>query len=152
MLNPDFRDMLCALNDEGVEYLLVGAYALAVHDCPRATGDMGLCIRRSTENAERVWRTLRRFGAPLLNLTLEDLSAPDVVFPIGVAPQRIDLLTSISGVEFDDAWPDALETELEGLVVRVLSRRRLIENKKSTGRAQDLPDAAWLESANDSAT
>ena len=104
MLNPDFRDMLSALSAEGAEFLLVGAFAMAVHGYPRATGDMDIWIRPSDENAGRVWRALRQFKAPMRNLSVEDLKSPDTVFQIGVAPRRIDLLTSIDGVEFDDAW------------------------------------------------
>lgn len=105
LLNPDFRDMLSVLCDEQVEFLLVGAYALAAHGLPRATGDMDIWIRRSDDDARRVWHALQRFGAPLFDLTVNDLQTPGLVFQIGVAPQRIDILTAIDGVLFDDAWP-----------------------------------------------
>ena len=85
MLNPDFRDMLSALSAKDADFLLVGAYAMAVHGYPRATGDMDIWIRRSDENAERVWQALKQFKAPMRNLTVEDLKTPDVVFQIGVA-------------------------------------------------------------------
>lgn len=137
--------MLSALCDEKVEFLLVGAYALAVHGYPRATGDLDIWIRRSEENSKRVWQALRRFRAPILNLKVEDLSAPDVVFQIGNAPRRIDILTSITGVEFDDAWPNRTETQVDGLAVMVLGREQLLQNKKATGRPKDLADVAWLE-------
>lgn len=104
MPNPDFRDMLSGLCDEEVDFLLVGAYALAVHGLPRATGGMDIWIRRSDENAGRTWRALRRFGAPLCNLSQGDLTTPDTVFQIGVVPRRIYILTSIDGVEFEQAW------------------------------------------------
>ena len=96
-MNPDFRDMLSALCDEGAEFLLVGAYAMAAHGCPRATGDIDIWIRPSDDNAQRVWRALKRFKAPVRNLTIDDLKTPEIVFQIGVAPRRIDLLTSIDG-------------------------------------------------------
>lgn len=146
MLNPDFRDMLSALNAEHVEFLLVGAYALAAHGLPRATGDMDVWIRCSDENAQCVWRALQRFGAPLAELTLDDLKTPDTVFQIGVAPRRIDILTSIDGVEFDEAWPQRMIIEVEGQTFAVLSRVHLLRNKKASGRPRDLADAAWLES------
>ena len=98
-MNPDFRDMLFALNGEGVEYLLVGAYALAVHGMPRATGDIDVWVRPSPENARRTLAALRRFGAPLADLSQADLTRPGTVFQIGVAPRRIDILTAIDGVE-----------------------------------------------------
>lgn len=146
MLNPDFRDMLSALCDENVEFLVVGAYALAAHGFPRATGDMDIWIRCSEENAQRVWRALHRFRAPLQNLTLRDLYTPDTVFQIGVAPRRIDILTTIDGVNFEDAWPDRQQVEVEGQRFAVIGRHHLLQNKKATGRPQDLADVARLES------
>ena len=144
MLNPDFHDMLSVLCDEGAEFLLVGAYALATHGLPRATGDMDIWIRRSEENAERVWRALRRFGAPLTGLTEDDLNTPNLVFQIGIAPRRIDILTSIDAVQFDEAWPDRRVVEIEGLSIGVIGRLHLIRNKRAVGRPQDLADVAWL--------
>ena len=145
MLNPDFRDMLSVLSGEGAEFLLVGAYALAAHGLPRATGDMDIWIRRSEENAVRVWRALRRFGAPLTGLTKDDLKTPNLVLQIGVAPRRIDILTSIDAVQFDEAWSDRQIIEVEGLTISVLGRLHLIQNKRAVGRPQDLADVAWLE-------
>jgi hypothetical protein len=144
-VNPDFRDMLSALCAEGAEFLLVGAYALAAHGFPRATGDIDIWVRPTPENARHVWRAIVRFGAPHRELTVDDLCTPDVVFQIGVAPRRIDILTSISGVCFDDAWKDRMVREIEGLPVSILSRDHLRQNKKASGRPQDLADAAWLE-------
>ncbi len=147
MLNPDFRDMLSALQDENVEVLLVGAYALAVHGFPRATGDMDIWIRLSENNTQRVWRALKRFGAPLQNVTADNFEAPDSVFQIGVAPRRIDILTSISGVQFDEAWPERKMVEVEGILFPVIGRAHLVQNKKATGRPKDRADAAWLENS-----
>jgi hypothetical protein len=99
LLNPDFRDMLSALSEESAEFLLVGAYApTAPGLCVsrRATGEMDVWIRRSDANAQRVWRGLQRFGLPLARLTIDDLKMPDMVLQIGVAPRRIDILTSIN--------------------------------------------------------
>ncbi len=123
MLNPDYRDILSAFSDEKVEFLLVGAYALAVHGRPRATGDIDLWIRRSEENARKVLRALTTFGAPVSGLSEADLTTPDMVFQIGVAPRRIDILTSISGVEFDEAWEAREEVAIEGLRIPVISRQ-----------------------------
>ncbi|MGH7288780.1 MAG: nucleotidyl transferase AbiEii/AbiGii toxin family protein [Myxococcota bacterium] len=144
-MNPDFRDMLFALSGEGVEYLLVGAYALAVHGMPRATGDMDLWVRPSTENAARALAALRRFGAPLGELSEADLTRPGTVFQIGVAPRRIDFLTSIDGVEFEPAWRNRVTTVLADLEVPVLSREDFVTNKRAVGRPKDLADVAWLE-------
>ena len=144
-MNPDFSEMLSAFSAEGVEYLLVGAYALAVHGLPRATGDLDLWVGTAGENPKRVRRALERFGAPLDQLTLKDLTQRDVVFQIGVAPRRIDVMTSVDGVEFAQAWRRRLDTRLEGLTVHVISRDDLIRNKKAAGRPQDLADVVWLE-------
>lgn len=144
-MNRDFLDMLSALSEEDAEYLIVGAYALAVHGLPRATGDLDIWVHRSPENADRVWRALSRFGAPLDSLVQADLSSEGLVFQIGMAPQRIDLLTSIDGVEFAVAWADRLETEVSGLTVPIISREHLAANKRASGRPQDLADLTWLE-------
>src|SRR5687768_14396921 len=103
MLNPDFRDMLFALSAEKVEFLVVGAYALAAHGHPRATGDLDLWARPSAENAHKLLRALAAFGAPLESIREADLTTPGNVLQVGVEPRRIDLLTAIDGVEFDDA-------------------------------------------------
>ena len=137
--------MLSALCEEKAEFLIVGAYALAAHGHPRATGDIDVWVRRSDDNAKRVWRALVRFGAPLADLKLEDLKTPDLIFQIGVEPRRIDFATSITGVEFDEAWPARKEVEIEGLRIPVIGRSHLLKNKKALGRPQDLADVAWLE-------
>ena len=144
-MNPDFHDMLSALSEQGAEYLLVGAYALAVHGLPRATGDMDLWVRPSQDNAPRVLAALARFGAPVGGLSERDLVTPGTVFQIGVAPRRIDLLTTIDGVEFEEAWAARRITRVGTLDVPVIDRRHLLRNKKATGRPQDLADAVRLE-------
>jgi hypothetical protein len=149
MLNPDYRDMLSALSAEGAEFLVVGAFALAAHGLPRATGDIDIWIRPSDENAARVWRALKRFKAPLSRLTVEDLKSPDIVFQVGVAPRRIDVLTSIDAVEFDEAWSARKTVELEGQQLGVIGREHLIRNKKALARPQDVADVARLEGIGD---
>ncbi len=145
MLNPDFKDMLSLLCDEQVEFLVVGAYALAAHGFPRATGDIDIWIGRSEVNIERVWRSLSRFGAPLEQVSKNDLQSAGLVFQIGVAPRRIDILTSIDGVEFDTALVRGIEIEVEGLRFKVLGKEDYIINKKAVGRPQDIADVARLE-------
>jgi hypothetical protein len=137
--------MLSALNDSGAEYLVVGAHALATYATPRATGDFDIWIRPSKENAERVWAALGLFGAPRRKLKIEDLCTADNVYQIGVAPNRIDFLTSITGVEFDEAWEHRTQTQINGMTVSVIGREQLLKNKRATGRPKDLVDAAWLE-------
>src|SRR3972149_1731138 len=111
--------MLSALNDAGAEYVIVGAYALATYGTARATGDIDIWVRPTEQNADRVWTALERFGAPRRKLVRDDLHAPDNVFQIGVAPNRIDILTSITGVEFDEAWRHRKQTQINGISVSV---------------------------------
>ena len=101
LLNPDFKDILSALSAAKIDFLVVGAYAVAAHGHPRATGDLDLWVRAEPNTALRVLKVLAEFGAPLHDLTVEDLSTPGIVFQIGVEPSRIDILTSVSGVDFD---------------------------------------------------
>jgi len=143
-MNDDFRDMLSALCAAGAEFLIVGAHALAVHGTPRSTGDIDLWVRPTPENALRVWQALLVFGAPLTGLTQADLATPDVVFQIGLPPRRIDVLTSISGVAFADAWPRRIVVQVQGLRLPVLGREDLIANKSATGREKDRLDVLLL--------
>jgi hypothetical protein len=122
LLNPDFAEMLRALSAESVEYLVVGAYAMAAHGVPRATGDIDVWVRPSSANAERVLRALGRFGAPLFGPTVADLTRDGTVFQLGVPPRRIDFLTSIDGVKFEDAWPQRLTSRFEDLEVTVIGQ------------------------------
>jgi hypothetical protein len=144
-MNRDFSDILSALSAEGAEYLLVGAYALAAHGVPRATGDIDIWIRPTAENAARVFEALKRFGAPLQALEPDDLTQAGTVFQIGVAPVRIDILTAIDGVQFDEAWSRRIDRLVEGLTVPVIGRADLIKNKRATGRARDAADADQLD-------
>lgn len=145
MLNPDYRDMLSAFAEENVKYLLVGAYALAVHGHVRATGDIDFWVESSRDNATRVMAALVRFGAPLQEIEARDFETPGIVFQIGVAPQRIDILTTIDAVDFEAAWSEREEVDVAGSRVQVISRRHLLRNKRVTGRPKDRADAIWLE-------
>ncbi len=146
-MNRDFVEMLSALSEAGAEFLVVGAHALAAYGVPRATGDIDIWVRPTPENAEKVRAALAVFGAPLFDLTLEDLSRPGTVFQIGVPPGRIDLLTSISGVRFEDAWPRRTAVRLPGVVAPVIGRADFVANKRATGRPKDLADLALLTDA-----
>lgn len=145
MLNPDFAEMLRALSDEGVEFLLVGAYAMAAHGVPRATGDIDVWVNPSPDNAQRVLRALDRFGAPLFDLRAADLAREGTVFQLGVPPRRIDLLTSIDGVSFAQAWPRRVLCRIDDQEVPVLSREDLVANKRAAARPKDLVDVQILE-------
>ena len=145
MFPPNFRDMFRALSAERVEYLLVGGYAMGIHGFNRATGDVDFWVRPTPENAARVMRALTAFGAPLQGLREADLVSPRTVFQIGVAPERIDILTSVSGVEFDAAWSQRVTRTLDGIEVPVIGRSALVQNKRASGRPKDRIDLEWLE-------
>jgi len=144
--NRDFLDILEALGSAGAEYLVVGAHAMALHGVPRATGDLDLWVRPSPENADRVLQALRTFGAPLEahGVTREDLATSDSVYQIGLPPRRIDLLTSISGVSFAEAWSSRETVQIGGRDVPFLSRDLLVMNKRASGRDKDILDVRML--------
>jgi len=144
-LNLDFRDMLSACLSAGVEFLLVGADAVAAHGFPRFSHDMDLVVRASPENAVKVWRALELFGAPMFQFRREDLEREDMVLQIGVPPRRIDIMTSLAGVTFEEAWLGRLVVEIDGLAVPIIGYEELIRNKRATGRDKDLFDADQLQ-------
>lgn len=144
-MNQDFSDLLFEFNAQSVEYLVVGAHALAAHGHIRATKDLDVWVRADAENARRVLAALRNFGAPLHDLSESDFSEPGIVFQIGVEPLRIDILTRIDGVTFDEAWGERVLANFAAIPVTVLSRACLIQNKRASGRKQDLADVEWLE-------
>lgn len=144
-MNQDFKELLLAFNAHNVEYLIVGAHALAAHGHVRATKDLDLWVRPEKSNAENVLQALSDFGAPLSDLTADDLSKKETIFQIGLPPLRIDIITNIDGVEFEEAWPDRLETSFGDVRAFVISRHHLITNKKTAARLQDLADVQQLE-------
>ena len=148
VMNRDFRDLLYEFNARGIEYLVVGAHALAAHGHVRATKDLDIWVRPDPANARRVLAALQAFGAPLHDLSESDLSHPGLVFQIGVPPVRIDIVTSVDGLEFEKAWSARVTTTFSDQPVAVPSREHLIQNKRAAGRTQDLADAEWLESHN----
>lgn len=145
ILNEDYRDILLALNAEQVDFILVGAYALAAHGYPRATMDIDIWLMPSLKNAEAVVRALKRFGSPSHGLTIEDLQHDDMVFQIGVAPRRIDLLTGATGLTFAAAQANAIVRNVDGIDLKVLSIDDLIVNKRATGRPKDRIDVDELK-------
>jgi len=148
-LYSDFQDMVLALCEAKAEFLIVGGFAVAWHGYPRSTGDIDLLIRPSPENAARVFRALVHFGAPVsaAGLTEGDLQRKDLVNQIGRPPRRIDILTEISGVDFDAAWSRRSESEWRGHKIGVLGFDDLLANKRSAGRPKDLADVMELERA-----
>lgn len=150
MLNEDYKDLLLALSAEKVNYLLVGAYALAAHGYPRATMDIDIWVKPDPANAAAVLRSLERFGVPIQNLSQKDLEKDDTVFQIGVAPRRIDILTGVSGLDFDATFSNAIEVRIDEVLLRIPSVADLIRNKRASGRTRDLADAELLENLGDS--
>ena len=145
MLNSDYKDMLQVLLDNGVKFLLVGAYAMGAHGYPRATGDIDIWVEPSADNSQRVYRALAAFGAPLHEIDEATFIQPGIVFQIGIAPRRIDLMSAVSGVGFDEAYQHRQIVEIEGLPIPILSYDDLIKNKRATGRDKDRLDADRLE-------
>jgi hypothetical protein len=146
-LHEDFRDLLVLFADAGVEFVIVGAYALALHGAPRASGDIDLFVRATQDNAERVFAALARFGAPLeaAGISAADFARPALVYQIGLPPRRIDVLTEISGVSFDEVWESRLTADVEGRPIGFIGRAALLKNKRAAGRPQDIVDAARLD-------
>ncbi|HEX5053943.1 MAG TPA: hypothetical protein VFZ65_19350 [Planctomycetota bacterium] len=143
--NPDFRDLFSALSAEDAEFLLVGGHAVMFYSVPRYTKDLGVWVRPSIDNAPRVHGALIEFGAPMSGLTIEDLAVEGTIFQIGVAPNRIDVITAIDGVAFDAAWSRRVPTTYGGVALHVISIDDLMVNKRTVGRPQDLLDLANLE-------
>jgi hypothetical protein len=144
-MNQDFVDLLRSFIARDVRFLVVGAYALAVHGTPRATGDLDVWVDATPENAPRVLRALAEFGAPMQGLTEGDFARPGIVYQMGLAPGRIDVLTELTGLTFAEAWPDRVEQPLADMRVPVIGREAFVRNKKATGRAKDLVDVEDLE-------
>ncbi|MGD0675164.1 MAG: hypothetical protein ABSC94_07075 [Polyangiaceae bacterium] len=144
-MNADFLDLLTALSAAEARFLVVGGYAVGVHGRPRATKDLDVWIEASTDNARKVMQALRAFGAPLGDLAEGDLETPGSGFKMGEPPSRIDILTQIEGVRFEDAWPRRLETSFGSVRCAVIGRADLLKNKRAAGRPQDLADLAALE-------
>lgn len=143
-MNPDFVDLLRAFAAADVRFLIVGAYALAHHGRPRATGDLDVWIEATPANAARVIRALTAFGAPLHEVTEQDFARPGVVFQIGLPPGRIDIVTELTGLSFAEAWPDRDAGRFGDLAVDFIGREAFLHNKRATGRAKDLGDIEGL--------
>jgi len=145
--NPDFRDLLSAFSGEGVEFLIVGAHAVMFYSEPRYTKDLDILVKPSPENARRVWNALIAFGAPLTDVVVDDFANPGVVYQIGVEPNRIDILTSIAGLDFDAAFRNKTQSAYEGVPIYLPSKEDLIAAKRASGRKQDLLDVERMEQA-----
>ena len=143
-LNSDLREFVALLNSHRIEFVVIGAYAVAFHGYPRYTGDLDILVKPERENAQKILQALAEFGFGGLGIGLHDLEAAGKVVQLGVSPNRIDLITSITGVTFEQAWASREPGELDGVEVYFIGRIPLIRNKESTGRAKDLGDAEEL--------
>jgi hypothetical protein len=146
-MNSDFSDLLRALNEEAVEYLIVGGYAVIKYTEPRFTKDIDIWVNATPENAERVVRALTRFGAPLVGVTREDFANVELIYQIGMAPTRIDIIMGVDGLEFSDCWPRREVINWDKVETNFISIRDLIANKEKVGRPQDLIDLDNLRTA-----
>lgn len=141
---PDARDLLRAFCAHDVRFLVIGAHAVGYWSQPRATGDFDLLVEPTPANGKKVLAALEDFGAPLFDLTIDDLSRPGVVFQMGVPPYRIDISTVLTGVGFEEAWAGRATLEIEGLAIPILGRAELVRNKRAAGRPRDLFDLDLL--------
>ena len=144
-MNQDFVDLLRAFTVADVRFLIVDAYALALHGRPRATGDLDVWIEATPENARRVVRALAAFGAPLTDVAETDFAREGITYQIGVPPGRIDLLTELTGLSFAEAWPDRMRRPFGDIDVDFIGRASFIRNKRATARPKDLADIEGLE-------
>ena len=145
-VHHDFRDVLAELLAAKARFMVVGAHALGVHGVPRATVDLDIWVEPTPENAARVWRALSSFGAPLsaLRITEADFTKPDTVAQLGLPPFRIDVMCSVSGVTFDEAWPHRVEGSFDDVKVPCIGRAEFIRNKRASARRKDLADIEYL--------
>lgn len=145
MLNEDYKDMLQRLLSHEAKFLVVGAYAMAAQGYPRATGDLDIWVEPSAENSKKVYAALAEFGVPIKDLDENTFAEPGIVFQIGVVPRRIDILTAIEGVSFEEGYAGKEIIEVDNIPISFLSKRELIKNKESTGREKDKLDVKYLK-------
>lgn len=139
-LHPDFKDFLKLLNEEQVEYLLIGGYAVGIHGYPRATADIDFWIAVNPDNAQRITTVLIRFGFGATGITPQLFQQPNQIIRMGLPPYRIEISTGISGVTFDDCYKRRMQTTLDDVMVNVISLTDLKINKRASGRNKDLAD------------
>lgn len=145
MLNQDFREFIKLLNESNVRYLVVGGYAVAFHGHPRYTKDLDVWIELSPENADRILKALEKFGFGSLGLKREDFLERDQIIQLGYPPNRIDILTTLKDLDFEDCYKVKVEVVIQGLHIDFIDMENLKKNKQATGRTQDLADAENLK-------
>lgn len=145
VLNPDFKEFIELLNSNKVRYLIIGGYAVAFHGYPRYTKDLDIWIENTYDNAQRLIAALKQFGFGSLGLREEDFLAPEQIIQLGYPPNRIDLMTFLPGVSFDQCYAARVKVEVDGVMVNFIDLENLKQNKRATGRFQDLADLENLE-------
>ena len=145
VLNKDFREFIQLLNDHNVLYLVVGGYAVAFHGYPRYTKDIDLWIWLNKSNAEKMLQVLKDFGFGALDLTIDDFLDPEQVVQLGYPPNRIDILTDLKGLDFEECYPSKVEVTVENIIINFIDLENLKKNKKATGKYQDLADLENLK-------
>ena len=143
-MNSDFKELLKTFNDYQVKYLVIGGYAVMKYTEPRYTKDLDIWVKADKENAAGVYKALQGYGAPLTGMSEDDFAHEGYFYQIGVAPVRIDILMSIEGIGFDEAWENRVESDVGGIQAFFISKRDLIKSKRATGRPQDIIDAELL--------
>ena len=144
--NQDYKELFSILNAEKVEYLIAGAHAVIFYTEPRYTKDLHIWVNPTKKNAERVYAALKKFGAPLIDINAENFAEPDLIYQIGIAPNRIDIIMGLVGLDFASAWNHRVESTYDGIPIYILSKEDLILTKRATGRPQDLLDVDKLKS------
>jgi hypothetical protein len=144
-LLPDWKDLIQRLNESGADYMLVGAFAVAYYGSPRYTGDIDFWIRPTAENIQRVVAVLNDFGFKFLDLQIDDFMPPQLGVHLGHPPGRVDIMSMVSGVDFDEAWPHRVTATIDGITLPMIGRKELIKNKRASGRPKDDLDAMNLE-------
>jgi predicted nucleotidyltransferase len=144
-LHQDYKEFIELLNANEVEYLVIGAFALGFHGHPRFTGDIDFWVRNDLSNAEKVFKSIKEFGFPMSKLKTEDFTSDDFIFQMGFPPIRIDIITSVDGLEFDKSFKNKNEKLIEGLKINFINIEDFITNKKRVGRNKDLADLEGLD-------
>lgn len=143
-VQPDFKELLALFNAHNVEYVVVGGYALAFHGLPRFTAALDVYVKPGPDNAHRILEALAEFGFKSLDLSVDDFQDPDRVIQLGVPPIRIDILTAITGVSWEEAHLGKVEGKYGDITVHYIGREQFIQNKRAAGRTRDLADLEAL--------
>ncbi|MCD6079819.1 MAG: nucleotidyltransferase [Candidatus Omnitrophica bacterium] len=147
-VSSDYRDLFKILNRYRVKYLVVGAYAVAYYTEPRFTKDLDIWVKPDMKNAQKVYQALKKFGAPLKNISVQDFTNKKLIYQIGVAPVRVDIIMGIPGISFDRAWLNREKSKYAGISINIIGKKELIKSKRRFKREQDILDLKKLIASN----